>query len=177
MGRWSWSNRRTTEECRSLSVVQMARAGVFRKGPGTFWTSRWTNAASEEVASIGYLLTSTPEGSLALRLTYTITNLDTGEKTPLKLHHRDHHHVVPLRRSAILAPLPACPERRPLREAGRQALPASGRTILRLPDVPLSHVPELPEARQASGRPAETPGRGASQGHGIRRLPNLTAGS
>jgi hypothetical protein len=66
-----------------LSIVQMARAGVFRKGPGTFWTSRWTNAVGEEVASIGYLLTSTPEGSLALRLTYTITNLDTGEKTPL----------------------------------------------------------------------------------------------
>lgn len=62
----------------------MARAGVFRKGPGTFWTSRWTNAAGEEVASIGYWVITAPGGGLALHLSYSL-----GHRNPqgLAWHH------------------------------------------------------------------------------------------
>lgn len=83
MGRWSWSDRKTVEECRTLSVSEMARSGVFEKGPGNFWTSRWTNAMGEEVASIGYWVKSSPGDGLHLQLSYTITNRFNDEKTPL----------------------------------------------------------------------------------------------
>lgn len=74
---------RTTDECFSLVGTEMARAGVFHGGSGNFRTSRWTNAAGEEVASIGYWVITAPGGGLALHLSYAITDLDTREKTPL----------------------------------------------------------------------------------------------
>ena len=84
MGRWRWSIRTTIEECRYLGITEMARAGIFRKGPGSFWTSRWANADGQDEASLGYRVTSTPGGGLALRLTYTITDSTTGGKAPLE---------------------------------------------------------------------------------------------
>ncbi len=83
MGRYPWSDRRTVEQCRSLGVSDLARAGVFKKGPAYSWTCRWTNATGEEAASLGYQLTSGSARQLALRLAYTITDRFTGEKSPL----------------------------------------------------------------------------------------------
>jgi len=83
MGRWPWSNRYTVEGCRSLSVTDMLKAGVFEKGLGNYWVSRWTNSTGEKVASISYWVQSGETGSLCLRLSHTITRHNTDEKISL----------------------------------------------------------------------------------------------
>jgi hypothetical protein len=60
----------------------MFRAGVFKKGPLYTWTCRWTNGVGK-AGTLGYHLTRTPEGEMALRLTYAITNCMSGEKKEL----------------------------------------------------------------------------------------------
>lgn len=71
MGRHSWSRRIRVERCRVISIDELSRAGVFDMGDGSFWTSRWTNSAGEETASISYMLT---QGGRAIRFRYSITN-------------------------------------------------------------------------------------------------------
>ncbi len=61
----------------------MIRAGVFKKGPLYTWTCRWTNQVGEETGTLGYRLTSTTDGEMALRLTYAITDRLSGEKKEL----------------------------------------------------------------------------------------------
>ncbi len=81
MGRWPGFGKTTVEECGSLDVAKMARAGVFKNGPAYTWNYRWGNHASEQTAS--FHLTSAPYGGLAVRLTYTVTNRLSGEKAQL----------------------------------------------------------------------------------------------
>lgn len=83
MGRWGWSNRKTVEQCLRLNVDRMARDGVFRKGPGIRWASKWSNRAGEETDSIGYWVRADHDGRLYLELDYTVTDGLTKEVTPL----------------------------------------------------------------------------------------------
>jgi hypothetical protein len=83
MGRRSWSDRLTVEECRFFGISDLTRAGVFKKGPGHFWTPRWTDSRGKEIEKIGcWLLGHRPDG-LYLRLIYSITDYSTGEKKSL----------------------------------------------------------------------------------------------
>ena len=83
MGRYPWSNRWTVEECRSLSISELVRVGLFEKGPGHFWTYRWRNLVGEERGSIGYWLRRRSSGDLYLQLQYANTDGLTGEKTDM----------------------------------------------------------------------------------------------
>lgn len=83
MGRWEWSNRKTVEQCLRLNVDRMTRDGIFSKGPGRRWASKWTNRAGEETDSIGYWVQADNCGQLYLQLGYTVTNGFTKEVTPL----------------------------------------------------------------------------------------------
>lgn len=80
MGRVSWSNRSTVEDCLSLGISDMVRAGVFKKGPGILWTSRWANSRGEQTAALSYWLHSEPSGNLYLQLSYVITDCSTDIK-------------------------------------------------------------------------------------------------
>jgi len=79
MGRYPWSNRTTVEECRVLNVFNMTRDGVFKKGPGNSWISKWINSRGEETNSIGYWVHKNNIGGLYLELQYTITKKSSGE--------------------------------------------------------------------------------------------------
>jgi len=83
MGRWSWSNKRTVEECKPISISVMAQGGAFEKGLGNLYTYSWSNLRGEEVGSISYQVRRGPAGEPYLQLSYTITNRSTKEKTPL----------------------------------------------------------------------------------------------
>ena len=82
MGRWPWSDRRIVEECRLLSVTDMNRAGVFRKGT-RFWTSCWENARGEETGAIGYWVRIDDNGEPYLQFDYKITSQDDGQELSL----------------------------------------------------------------------------------------------
>jgi len=84
MGRWPWSDRKTVEECTELSVGKMLMNGVFEKGPGSLWSSTWTNSLGKETGSIGFWFRRSPEGVLYLQLSYTITRGNSHEKTPVE---------------------------------------------------------------------------------------------
>ena len=73
MGRYSWSNRVTVEECKILSVNDMTRDGVFRKGPGNLWTSKWVDSKGKETNSIGSCVNSDDNGGLCLDVSYNIS--------------------------------------------------------------------------------------------------------
>jgi len=51
MGRWSWSNRNTVEDCKSIDIPWLSRHGYFCgfKTGGI----EWKNAAGEVISSIG----------------------------------------------------------------------------------------------------------------------------
>lgn len=80
MGRHSWSDRIRVERCRVISIFSLDRAGVFDKGDGSFWSCQWTNAAGEETASIGYMLT---HGRTVIRFMYSVGNNSSEPKEVL----------------------------------------------------------------------------------------------
>jgi len=83
MGRWSWSDRKTVEECKSIDAFWLNREGYFCgfvRG-----SIQWKNALDEVTGSIGIEI-SVDEESLEenyVRLFYTQTNNFTKEKTEL----------------------------------------------------------------------------------------------
>ena len=83
MGRYSWSRRKTVEECKSLDISWLNRQGYLCG----FWrgTIQWTNALGEVKSSIGIEISASREefGVDYVRLMYTVTNCGTGEKEDL----------------------------------------------------------------------------------------------
>jgi hypothetical protein len=82
---WRWNKKTTVEDCRSLPISVLARAGVFRQGPGHYWTWRWYVGEGEdkkETASMGMTTWGTAGRVTALQFTYTIMR-PTGEKESL----------------------------------------------------------------------------------------------
>jgi len=81
MGRWSWSDRNTVEDCRSIGIPWLSRYGYlcgFRSGG-----MEWKNAAGEVTSSIGIQVSVDGSfGGSYLRLQYTQTS-HSGEKAEL----------------------------------------------------------------------------------------------
>ena len=80
MGRLPWSDRYTVEDCRSIDINQLSRDGVFSKGLGNEWTSRWFNQYGEETNSIGLKTESGPNGCIHLVFQYEITDRISGDQ-------------------------------------------------------------------------------------------------
>lgn len=57
----------------------MTRDGIFKKGPGNSWISKWINSRGEETNSIGYWVNENNIGDLYLELRYTITKKSSDE--------------------------------------------------------------------------------------------------
>jgi hypothetical protein len=80
MSRWSYSDRRTTEECKSISTKWLKDNGYFC---GFKWGGmRWTNYAGEETGSISFQVSV--EGDMGyIRFQYTQTDRFSKEETHL----------------------------------------------------------------------------------------------
>ena len=98
-GSTRWGNhvkKTTVEECRSLDLKDFYRKGALRWGVRWSGSSTWTNSLTgAKLASIGVALDTTDQARPWLRLSYTITDRETGEKA-------DYDYRVPL----TFAPLP-----------------------------------------------------------------------
>jgi len=70
VGRKPWSNRLTVEECYTLSIQTLARDKVFSSPIGTIWSTIWTNCQAEELLRLGYTVSRTAAGRLALYFCY-----------------------------------------------------------------------------------------------------------
>jgi hypothetical protein len=74
-GRWGFHTKKTTvEECRTLNLAQLERAGLFRSPPGNIvrGSLQWTNPVTrQEAASVGFILERT-DSALVLTLAYGI---------------------------------------------------------------------------------------------------------
>lgn len=80
MGRWSFSDRRTVEDCRSISTKFLHEHGYFENGVSCGSMS-WSRGGNN-IASISFEV-STIEGDEYLRFRYTQTDRQTGEKNDL----------------------------------------------------------------------------------------------
>jgi len=78
MGRWYWDKKNTVEDCRCISMSFLRKNGYL----SGFQSGRivWTNRSGEETASMGAIV-STSDGEGYMRLSYTMTDRDTGKKT------------------------------------------------------------------------------------------------
>lgn len=80
MGRYSYSDRWTVEECKSITVKFLNTYGYFDGGVhsgGMAWTRN-----GERTGSIGFVV-STARGDEYIRFQYTQTDRSSGEKTDL----------------------------------------------------------------------------------------------
>lgn len=80
MGRWSYSDRWTVEECKSIPIKFLNDHNYFNGSilsGGMSWSCR-----GEKTGSIGFTV-STAEGDEYIRFQYTQTNRDTRDKTEL----------------------------------------------------------------------------------------------
>ena len=80
VGRDSWSNRRTVEECRCLSISKLREWDYlcgYRAGG-----IQWTNASGEVTSTIGIAVSVSLEGygENEVQLTYSMTDRTTGDK-------------------------------------------------------------------------------------------------
>ena len=79
MGRYSWSRRKTVEECKSLDISWLTRQGYLCG----FWrgTITWENALGEVTSSMGIEVSVNREGvgEDSVRLIYTETDRGSGE--------------------------------------------------------------------------------------------------
>jgi hypothetical protein len=78
MGRRYWDKKRTVEQCKSISISFLRKNGYlsgFRAGRIV-----WTNRSGEETASMGAIV-STSDGEGYMRLSYTMTDRNTGKET------------------------------------------------------------------------------------------------
>lgn len=80
MGRWSYSSRWTTNECKSLSVRFLNEHRYF--DGGMRWGGCNWNRNGEQTGSIGFSV-STLEGDEYVRFQYTQTDRNTDAKTEL----------------------------------------------------------------------------------------------
>lgn len=80
MGRWSYSNRLTVEDCKSISTKFLNRHNYFDGGVRSGWMN-WSRNG-EKTGSIGFTV-STVEGDEYIHFRYTHTSHSTGEKTEL----------------------------------------------------------------------------------------------
>lgn len=80
MGRWSYSSRWTTNECKSLSVKFLNENHYF--DGGLRWGGCNWSRNGEQTGSIGFTV-STVEGDEYIRFQYTQTDRNTNEKTEL----------------------------------------------------------------------------------------------
>ncbi len=72
MGRWEWSNRKTVEQCWALDVIKMSKDGVFKGGPGKYWSLQYRNRQGKVICSFGYWVRSDLHENLYLEMTYTL---------------------------------------------------------------------------------------------------------
>lgn len=83
MGRYSWSHRKTVEDCKSLDIFWLNRQGYLCG----FWrgTITWTNASGEVTSSIGIEVSVNREGfgEDYVRVLYTKTDKDLDYKIQL----------------------------------------------------------------------------------------------
>jgi hypothetical protein len=70
-GRGTIHKKDMVDETRSLDILELQKAGVFRFSPGYPWASKWKHG-NEVVASIGYTLEIDPAGASALRFEYSM---------------------------------------------------------------------------------------------------------
>jgi len=80
MGRWSYSNRRTVEHCKDISVFFLKKYDYFcgyRTGG-----IQWTNYAGEKVGTVG-IEVNVDGMAGSIRFQYTNTDIFTNEKTDL----------------------------------------------------------------------------------------------
>ncbi len=79
MGRWSYSDRRTAEECKSISTKWLKKYDYFigYKSGGMSWSR-----GGEKTGSISFRV-STVEGDEYIHFQYTQTDRNTQEKTEL----------------------------------------------------------------------------------------------
>jgi hypothetical protein len=80
MGRWRWGNKRTVEDCKSISMPFLRRNGYFDY-PGS-QSIVWTNRFGQQTASMTVMV-HTSGGENYLRLCYTMTDRDTGKTTDI----------------------------------------------------------------------------------------------
>lgn len=78
MGRWYCDKKRTVESCKSISVSFLRKNGYFSGSQSARIV--WTNRNGEETASMGVLV-STVGGEDYMRLSYTMTDRNTGKET------------------------------------------------------------------------------------------------
>jgi hypothetical protein len=78
MGRWHFDKKDTVEDCRSIGISFLRKFGYL----SGFQSGRivWTNCDGEETASMG-AIASTSDGEGYVRLSYTMTNRNTGKET------------------------------------------------------------------------------------------------
>ena len=81
MGRWSWSNRNTVEECLSLDTTWLNRNGYFcgyRSG-----RLEWKNSYEEVMSSIRIVVSVDVQDSVEnyVKLNYTVTDSFSGDKS------------------------------------------------------------------------------------------------
>lgn len=81
MGRWSYSDRRTVEECKSITTKFLNEHDYFDSGIRWGGMS-WSRGGKGTTGSIGFVV-STVEGDEYIRFQYTQTDRRTGEKTDL----------------------------------------------------------------------------------------------
>jgi hypothetical protein len=72
MGRQRWTSRLTVEECFSLNVNEMCRAGVFNGSIGARWRYCWPNALGNTAFSVDYTLEEFPGVAMALKLQFEV---------------------------------------------------------------------------------------------------------
>ena len=80
MGRWSYSNRSTTDECKSITVKFLNKHRYF--DDGVRWGGMNWNRNGEQTGSIGFVVSTHP-GDEYIRFQYTQTDRHSGEKTEL----------------------------------------------------------------------------------------------
>jgi len=80
MGRWSWSNRKTVEECKSISTKFLNEHHYF--DGGVRWGGMNWSRGGEKTGSISFIV-STVDGDEYIRFQYTQTDKYTNEKSEL----------------------------------------------------------------------------------------------
>jgi len=80
MGRWSYSSRWTTNECKSLSVQFLNKHHYF--DGGVRWGGCNWSRNGEQTGSIGFTVSTHPDDEY-IRFQYTQTDRNTNEKTEL----------------------------------------------------------------------------------------------
>ena len=82
MGRSPWSDRKTVEECTSISISDLLNRGIFEKKRG--YLVPWSPyALGREVSSIAYWVKTGPEGNIFLQVSYKMPSWFYDIKVPL----------------------------------------------------------------------------------------------